>query len=158
MGALPVGAVATDAEIDIQVEVASSSTTQIYGLKHASSGQNWIESGAGSITFDNAPANDISGAFFTSDATGVLTSVSSAPIGVVNFSSTTALVDFINNDTDGLITLMVAQASPLDSFRFASGETSVGIEPTLELTYIPEPASVLLLGLGGVMLLARRRR
>jgi len=51
-------------------------------------------------------------------------------------------------------------ANPFDDSRYELGalESTTGIDPTLTITLVPEPASAGMIAMGGLMMLARRRR
>ena len=119
------------------------------------------------IDWLNAPANDNTGDGFTSAATllGTFAITGDSIAGqTIDFSST-ALIDFLNSDTNGLVTLMIARDTLGDDpstdtviHFFASKEYQGGAyAPTLDITYVPEPATLALLG-GGIGLAALRRR
>ncbi len=132
----------------------------IYGLKDNSSGQDWAE-GTGNhsgdpasvaLTWNNAPANNVSdGHQFTSDATSVLATGSiSSSMGASDYMSfsSQALTDFINTDTDKVITFMISGHTDTTADpNFASRENTTYDGPILELTYtpVPEPASIVIL-------------
>lgn len=125
----------------------------LYGLKNSAAANNWqdlspgIYTGApsGGLTWNNAPANNTSSAsLFTSDATGILGSFLSTgsahggTSGETYTISTSDLADFINTDTDGLVTLMLVRdiADISDYFDyFASRENMNYAVPQLVLTY-----------------------
>ncbi|MEM6459626.1 MAG: PEP-CTERM sorting domain-containing protein [Planctomycetota bacterium] len=79
------------------------------------------------------------------------------------FGSTSDFIDAVQSavDGDGVLDLIVT-APGLEGdatrglFRFNNGFASAS-NPTLTVTFIPEPASALLIGLGGVLILARQR-
>lgn len=72
------------------------------------------------------------------------------------------LLDLINADTNGTITLMIgaAESNGVGLGSFQSTENAAGNGPRLNMLYneIPEPTSVGLLTLGGLVIVARRRR
>ncbi len=141
----------------------------IYGLKDNASGQDWAE-GSGShqgdppsdgLTWNNAPGNDTASENgFNSDATGVLATAREPDTNntFVTFSSQ-ALTDFINTDTDKVITFMLAGGEKTTNDpNFASRENTSHDGPVLELTYtpVPEPASIIILS--SLVSLAARKR
>ena len=144
----------------------------VYGLNDGAAGQNWIESGGGSITWNNAPANVVAtgpgfGNGVTGDATflGLLSPsiVGRGSNGATYSLTSPALDTFLNNDSDGLTTFIITRVEPQDGSNtvvhvFSSGEDAGAANPTLSFDVIPEPGTASLLGLGLVGLLARRRR
>ena len=181
LSGLPAGEI-TDASLSLYISANNSGgsplnpapaayTISVYGLADGV-GENWVEGNGGT---DNNPANEIvwtnapgnlttSGINFNADATllGILNIANTDATGsTVTFNATPELLTFLNADTDNLVTLMLARSeagSP--NLNFASKEFTPGDlsdEPTLNLTIVPEPGSLALLGLGG-LLIARRRR
>jgi hypothetical protein len=82
----------------------------------------------------------------------------------VSFSNT-ALTNFINADTNGVITLMLRRsggnAGGTNNLAFRSKEFDDGVgdptAPTLTITPVPEPGTLALLGAGTLALIRRRR-
>jgi hypothetical protein len=161
---------------------------QYWGLDSDVAGQNWAEGQTGANTPWNA-GTPFPGLTHDSDLTTLpinasdTTSLGSISWGVgptqgatVAFSDQN-LVDFLKNGSGDLVTFFALRlnASPTTQIRFASKENeligntgapplgtpviSSERAPRLVLTLIPEPASIALLGLGGLALvgLARRR-
>jgi len=121
-------------------------TVEVYGLSE-SLDHTWVES---EITWDNAPGNSLSDHEFTADATflgSFLVDQLSAG-DAVSFSDP-ALVDFINQDTDNQITLLLRRTTGNGSYNlgFASKENTGGhAVPTLSLrvasqAFRPNPAN-----------------
>jgi len=83
--------------------------------------------------------------------------------GTDNVAVTTTgadLVSFLQQraDDNGLVTFMVAIDAENRGYGFASRENEdVTLRPSLEVTAVPEPASLALIGLGGLAMLKRRR-
>lgn len=153
----------------------------VYGLNE---GLDWIEGTedgdpgtGGELTYDNAPgiAQDATAGDdedIDSNETSFLGNWDAAAFdGVegdeVSFTSS-AITDFLNNDTDGEVTVILVREQSVTQFiDFASKEatsldsgdiTGDAGDFAPSLTFVPEPATVALLGLGGAVLLGRRRR
>ena len=120
---------------------------EIYGLKDDALGNDWI-----SITWNNAPANDTgSGNAFTSDATGLLGQIAGGGSeGETRSVSSQALVDFIQADQDGVVTLMMVRSNDSSANDTWASREAVGFSPPqLVLTYSPTVIWALGYGLGG---------
>ncbi len=143
--------------------IATATTYNVYGLNDGHAGENWIEGNggtdndpAGEITWNNAPAN-ASNLGFDSDAT--LLGHIDAPAGTSErlvFSSA-ALVSFLNADTDGQVTLMLAPTDTgLTTIQSLAPRTDATRRPRLDVV-VPEPTAMSLLLAGGVLCLRRRK-
>ena len=118
---------------------------------------------ATTLTWNNAPANDTASqtgllwalvyggaSLYTGNVAmgdAILTDVSSASDPV---AAEAALRAFLNTDTNGLVTFALTPGGT--TYLYNVGSDYV---PVLTLTYIPEPATIAVLGLGGLLL--RRR-
>lgn len=160
----------TSATVDLTSLGAAAAVGQpfiVWGLRNSQNADNWIESGTGSITYNNAPGLTIGGGVATLDVdsskadrldSGTLLQVASG--STVSFSNAN-LLSFLNADTDGFVTLIIgAQKVATDpGFLWASKEHATLAGPTLDFsaTLIPEPSAALLGGIGALLLLRRRR-
>lgn len=137
---------------------ANPSTYYVYGLIDGHPGENWNES---TITWNNAPANDrnSAGGFLAAETIFLGSYELSFPgteAGDEILFTSNELVSFLQNDTDGLVTLMLTRQQRNFSIEsFASKESALWSAPTLSVT-VPEPATIAILSLGGLLL--RRRR
>ena len=122
-------------------------TYEIYGLNDDAPGNDWT-----SITWNNAPANDTgSGNAFTSDATGLLGQIAGGgSVGETRTVASQALVDFIQADQDGVVTLMMVRSNDSTANdTWASLESGSFSSPQLILTYSPTVIWALGYGLDG---------
>ena len=141
---------------------------EVYGLNNGDPGEAWVEgdggtdatatSPPGELTWNNAPANDTGSGFaFLANATSLGTFDLLGRDGTVNFTSSD-LIDFLNDDTDGLVTFMIARNTeqPNSSNTYVHGiaslENSTVDAATLDVTLaVPEPATVAIWVLLGVI-------
>lgn len=127
---------------------------KIFGLKDSENADNWGES---TITYQNAPGLTFpSGSGFASDEVDLAKADvlgTAAHLSVSSFSSA-ALITFLNEDTDGLVTLILSDTvvDGFTAFFWASKEHATLAAPTLVFEAsgapVPEPATVALLGIG----------
>lgn len=165
-----VGATVTNVAFDValtyntlinnEASIANIWDIEIYGLLDGASGNTWSETG---ITWNNAPGNNTGSNGFTSDFQLLGTmSIQGVPVGSrISYSSST-LVDFLNADTDGLVTLGLRRVNPVrtaTSFILASKENTSYGAPSLSLytDAIPEPSTIAFVGIfGGGLWFVRR--
>ena len=137
----------------------------VYGLNNGTTGETtWTETG---IKWENAPGepgNDpADNAFENATLLGTITVDVSNGLGTTYTLSSAALVTFLNAGglTDDEVTIMLT-AQDLDTnsegVNFASRNNTTYAAPKLSMTEVPEPATMSLLGIGGLLALVRRRR
>jgi hypothetical protein len=131
---------------------------QVWGLNDGDAGEAWGEL---AINWANAPANAADNAIDSSAATLLGTFQGAGNDAFAGFANT-ALVDFLNADTNGLVTFVIIASAVSGDFlsttyQFDSKETSGGVAPGLSFILIPSPAA-LPAGLCLIGLLAVRRR
>ncbi|MCD4824271.1 MAG: PEP-CTERM sorting domain-containing protein [Phycisphaerae bacterium] len=134
----------------------------VYGLDDDQNNA-WLANG---LTWDNAPGNDDESGCGVKHATllGTFEIIGKGADGLaVSITGTTGdeLVDFLNADTDGLVTFIVTRTNEGHMsgndvcHRFASKEDGDGSGP--ELTLTPEPVTLMLLSVGTAATLLNRR-
>lgn len=148
-------------------ELALTSTTDfefaLYGIDDGGADEDFDEL---ALTFNSFAYSGTSGdgggdgSLISTGLTELVSGVTDASDGtsddVLKFNSTNML-DFINNDTNGIVTFVIFHTSPQNGnyANIASREAGAGV-PTL--TIVPEPASVLLLAAGLACVVGRRAR
>lgn len=152
----------TDAEFGLEVAWGGTKTDySIFGADDTSLEELFDES---TYTFSDAESHGIvddtdSNVIIESAVTDLGTlSLPDGSTTSISFSSTD-LVDFINADTNNLITLLVVGDgvhSNGNTVGFRSREATGGSVPSLTFSQIPEPASLALLLLGGAAFAVRR--
>lgn len=136
---------------------------RVFGLNDGDAGENWLEAG---INWNNAPANDGSNGDSVLGNATLLDTFSLTGRGVDGgeiLLDSDAIADFINADSDGLVTFILTRIDPQTSDSvvhiFNSRETGAGSTLTLiAAPTIPEPATASLLAFGIAGLIRRRRR
>ncbi|MFI4910937.1 MAG: hypothetical protein ACIAQZ_04650 [Sedimentisphaeraceae bacterium JB056] len=121
----------------------------LFGLEDGAEGNDWPESSPGEIpgqsymsgvTWENAPGNDPATGAMTSDVTEKLNSFNIySEVGVdVTAVSSQAMVDFINTDSDGFVTLIMTRTNPSTALdQLATKENTTYAGPRLVITYEP---------------------
>lgn len=135
----------------------------VYGLDDGVAGNDWNES---TVNYSNAAGVDNTaplGTFAFTNVTQLGTiSLDGVDVQPLPFASNPTDLDlsaFLNADTDGLVTFLFMDVAPNgDEYRIDSkeGNTADGHGPMM-LTFIPEPTSFALLGLGSLALVMARR-
>lgn len=152
----------------------SDKVIDVYGLVDGHAGEAWDDT---TLCYNNAPgfvtpdqgnnlgwyAIDSSLVWlgtFIIPGTGSSGATITPPKTLLTDPTSLPLADFLNADTNGLVTLVLINAQGTTSNnsenRFASEEDANGGFPALVL--VPEPMSMLLLGLGGLLIRRRSQR
>ena len=170
----------TAAELLLETPGAASGasiTFNVFGLNDDVLEQAWVEGdgtlpggdfGLGGITWGTAPANIVIDGGGNVAGNGVDPSETTS-LGTFSFSGTQsqtvtfsnqALIDFLQTDTDGLVTLIITREtfSTNTTGTFASKENGSFDPPTLDVTAIPEPGSIGLFAMGMIGLIGYRWR
>lgn len=125
-------------------------------------GESWGEL---ALTCENAPGED--GSSFSMASTAMHGGTFLQTLAVAGDATTitfdaAALTSFINADTNGIVTFIVTdETAESQSSRFYSREHTPGNDadaPRLSVSVVPEPASMGLLTVGALIVLARRGR
>ena len=111
----------------------SNNTVGVYGIIDSCDLDNWNET---TICGQNAPANNSTTNGFNADAVflGNITIASNSTAGDIFVFSNDNLIDFLNADTDGLVTIaMNVVTSSNTNIIFATKENTAYSEPSLEI-------------------------
>ena len=112
--------------------------TDIWGLNDDVSGQDWDEA---NITHNNAPGNaannDLDGGETTQLAASCYLANSLENTGTMEYSNTN-IVNFIQNDTDGLVTFIIRRTSGDATGNAGFSSREAGFAPVLKLYAITE--------------------
>jgi hypothetical protein len=131
--------------------------TNVYGLLDGDTDEAWSEA---VTTWNNAPGN-VTGDGGELDPTrpvnlGSISVPKTAILGDLFTLSNAALVDFINADSNGVVTLILTDGTPggaISGYAFASKESVQYAAPELSVTPVPLPAAAL-----GLLGFSSRRR
>jgi hypothetical protein len=139
-----------------EAAIANVWDIEIYGLLDGAAGNNWGEM---DITWNNAPGNDLTSHEFTNDFQylGTLSIENLAIGGVMSFSDL-ALDNFLNSDTDNMVTLGLRRSNLIrtgGAFDFASKENTSFAAPSLSIV-VPEPFTLTILSFSIILLSSRR--
>lgn len=153
----------------------TGNTLSLYGLNESHAGETtWDET---TLTYNNAPGLLPDGVDPTTELANLNSFDDIRDLDLANLTllvdgqdygpqvldeaysfSGTALTDFINADTNGEVTFLILRGNESTSgnqARFWPKES--GISPNLDVTLVPEPNSLVLLGLAGMAAFVRRR-
>lgn len=163
---IPEGEIIDTATLRIYWGTSASFDVGLYGLNDAVDGDQapgdggWEEM---SIIWADAPGNWSGYPFNSTTTTSIGTFTKPATWGSA-YMSNVELVDFLNTDTNGLVTLMLNTPATAERYSFFSKETSSSWwdQAFLEITtvtpqVIPEPASLCVFIATGLMMLGRRK-
>jgi len=169
------GTVGADAQLQLgqTYTKGGNKTMHVYGLVDGDAGELWSET---TLCYDNAPGflpapggNNL-GQYaidsrlvllgtFVITGTGSSGATLTPPVQFLTDPATLPLADFLNADTNNVVTFVLINAAGTASNnsenRFASKEdANAWAAPTL--VFVPEPATLALLGLGSLISLRRR--
>ena len=153
---------AADVTLTLQNMSSNSTDFRVYGIPDGAAEENFDES---ALTFNsldytsttNNGSFDATGASGSGDDLINLADASVSSSAKVDVSST-ALSSFINNDTNGLASFLLFSTDDDDHVSFASKENTTANVTVSTLTIVPEPASLILLAGGALLVLPRRTR
>lgn len=136
----------------------AGATFNLYGLNDLHAGEAW---GEGAITYNNAPANHATPGTVDAAQATLLGSFAFASFteGVAISFSTSAIRDFVNADTNNLLTFILTRpGTGTTNYDFASKENTEAYDfPTLQLvTAVPEPSTFAMLGTIAISLIGYR--
>jgi hypothetical protein len=149
-------------------------TYDIYGLDDDVAENDWQEINSArnpgdpytlGLTWNNAPGNDTSSATSFDPAESsmlgsfmVLGSTYGGAAGETYSVSTVNVANFLETDSDGNVTFMIArnsgESTSLDVF--GTRETSTPAVLSIEYVAVPEPLTIALLGVGGIFIRIRK--
>lgn len=149
LGGIDVSAAELQLTPNTPLSVGAGVTFNLFGLSDLDAGESWNEA---TITWNNAPANDtLSNTAVTSGATslGLFSFTSDFQEGVPIGFSSTSIRDFLNADTNNLVTFILTGPQTAGSLNYTFGSKENTDEypiPTLQVSPVPEPSSFIVMG------------
>jgi hypothetical protein len=142
----------------------------IYGLNDSAAGNDWQDlapgmyygAPSGGLTWNNAPANLSGLSFDNTKSTYLGHFTEPGTAGNVGTFSGSALINWLNTDSDKAVTLMFVRRVESGFGQFSAeakwASRDAGTPAQLNLSYnaVPEPATMAVLAIGGLAALRRR--
>ncbi len=147
-----------DANFVARSDTIDSFEFQLWGINDANADENFDPNALTFNTFAHA-SNSNDGSIDTTNLTLLVDAVTDASDGsndnLYVFSST-ALVDFLNNDTNNIVSFVLFRTTGHGASSIFSSSEASSNQPALNIEVVPEPASLALLAACGLMMIRWR--